>query len=121
MQIVVTAQGSSLDSLVDPRFGRARHFILVSTDSDSFAACDNIQNLNAAQGAGIQAAQTVARLGAQAVLTGHVGPKAFAVLQAAKIAVYTEVGGTVREAIEAFKAGKFQAAQGADVEGHWNS
>lgn len=120
MQIVVTSQGPNLNSPVDPRFGRARHFLLVDTGSGAFTAHDNTQNLNAPQGAGIQAAQAVARLGAAAVLTGHVGPKAFAVLKAANIAVYTGASGSVRDAVAAFQAGKLQAAQAADVEGHWN-
>jgi predicted Fe-Mo cluster-binding NifX family protein len=120
MRLVVTAQGTDLDSAVDPRFGRARHFLLVDTDSGGFIGYDNAQNLNSPQGAGIQAAQAVARLGAEAVLTGHVGPKAFTVLRTAEIAVYTGASGTVREAIDAFKAGSYQAAQAADVEGHWS-
>ena len=120
MHIVITAQGPTLNSPVDPRFGRAKHFLLVDTESDGFIAQDNAQNLNAPQGAGIQAAQTVARLGAEAVLTGHVGPKAFAVLRTANIAVYTGVTGNVRESLDAFKAGKYQPAQSADVEGHWS-
>jgi len=120
MKIVVTAQGPGLDSPVDPRFGRARHFILADTESGAFTAHDNAQNLNAPQGAGIQAAQAVARLGAEAVLTGHVGPKAFAVLKAASIVIYTGANGTVREAIDCLKSGKLQAAKVADVEGHWN-
>jgi predicted Fe-Mo cluster-binding NifX family protein len=120
MKVIVTAQGKDLHSPVDPRFGRARFFLLVDTETDGLIAHDNAQNLNAPQGAGIQAAQTVARLGAEAVLTGHVGPKAFTVLRTANVAVYTGASGTVREAFDAFKAGKFQAAQNADVEGHWN-
>jgi predicted Fe-Mo cluster-binding NifX family protein len=120
MKLIITAQGQNLDSAVDPRFGRARYFLLVDTDAGGFIAHDNAQNLNAPQGAGIQAAQTVARLGPEAVLTGHVGPKAFAVLRTAGIAVYTGATGTVREAIDAFKANKFQAAQSANVEGHWS-
>lgn len=120
MKIVITSQGSNLDSPVDPRFGRARQFVLVDTESGEFTLHDNAQNLNAAQGAGIQAAQAVARLGAEAVLTGHVGPKAFAVLKAANIAIYTGASGTVREALDGFTSGKFQAATTADVEGHWN-
>ena len=75
MKIIITSEGTSLESPVDPRFGRAKHFILVDTDTGEFSSHDNAQNLNAPQGAGIQAAQTVARLGAEAVLTGHVGPR----------------------------------------------
>ena len=83
MKIVITSQGTSLESPVDPRFGRAKHFVLVDTNTGELSAHDNSQNLNAPQGAGIQAAQAVAQLGAEAVLTGHVGPKAFTTLQAA--------------------------------------
>jgi predicted Fe-Mo cluster-binding NifX family protein len=119
MKVLVTAEQASLESPVDPRFGRAKHFILVDTDTGAFSAHDNAQNLNAAQGAGIQAAQTVARLGAETVLTGHVGPKAFTTLQAAKITIYTGVSGTVKEAVEQFKCGRLTLAANADVQGHW--
>ena len=119
MRVVVTSQGTSLDDLVDPRFGRATHFVLVDTDSGEFSGHDNAQNLQAAQGAGIQAAQAVARLGAEAVLTGHVGPKAFATLRAGNLAVYTGVTGTVRDAIKQFQAGQLKLAAQANVEGHW--
>ena len=119
MHVVVTSQGTSLDDLVDPRFGRASHFVLVDTDSGEFSGHDNAQNLQASQGAGIQAAQTVARLGAEAVLTGHVGPKAFATLRAGKVAVYTGITGTVRDALDQFRTGQLQVAATADVEGHW--
>jgi predicted Fe-Mo cluster-binding NifX family protein len=119
MKIIITSEGTSLESQVDPRFGRAKHFILVDTDSGEFSAYDNAQNLNTPQGAGIQAAQTVARLGAEAVLTGHVGPKAFTTLQAANVAVYTGVSGATQDAIERFKSGRLTFAAKADVQGHW--
>jgi len=119
MKIIITSEGTNLESQVDPRFGRAKYFILVDTDSGEFSAHDNAQNLNAPQGAGIQAAQAVARLGAETVLTGHVGPKAFITLQAANIPVYTGVFGTVSEAIDQFKSGRLAPTTKADVEGHW--
>ena len=119
MKIVVTSQGSDLNSSVDPRFGRARNFILVDTDTEEFSVHDNAQNLNAVQGAGIQAGRTVADLGAEAVITGNVGPKAFATLQAANLKIYLGASGTVKEAIEQFKAGQLQDASRANVEGHW--
>ncbi|MBN1588566.1 MAG: NifB/NifX family molybdenum-iron cluster-binding protein [Pirellulales bacterium] len=119
MKIVVTAQGSDLDSPVDPRFGRARYFVVVDTDSGKFSAHDNTQNLNAAQGAGIQAGRTITDLGVEAVLTGNVGPKAFATLQAANIKIYPGATGTVREAVNQFKAGQLTDASKANVQGHW--
>jgi len=119
MKIAVTSQGPEMDSAVDPRFGRAQHFIVVDTDTGQFSAVDNNMNLNAVQGAGIQAGRNVVELAVQAVITGHVGPKAFATLQAGGVNVYTGAAGTVAEAVEQFKAGKLQPTASADVEGHW--
>lgn len=119
MKVAISAQGATLDSPMDPRFGRARCFLLVDSESLAFCAHDNAVNLNAVQGAGIQAAQAVARLGSEAVITGHVGPKALATLEAAGIPVYLVASGTVREAIEAFRAGRLARASQANVQGHW--
>ena len=119
MKIAITAGGWTLDSPVDQRFGRASRFILFDTATREQTAIDNTQALDAAQGAGIQAAETVARAGAECVITGHCGPKAFRALSAAGIKVCTGAAGSVAEAISAFEDGKLTHAQGADVEGHW--
>ena len=119
MRIVVTAQGPGLDSPADPRFGRARYLVLIDTDTDEHSAVDNELNLNAPQGAGIQTGKKVVDLRAQAVLTGHVGPKAFSVLDAGGVAIHTGVSGTVRQALEQFEAGTLHKTQSANVEGHW--
>lgn len=119
MKIVVTATGKTLSSQVDPRFGRAKYFLVIDTDTGVFSVQDNTRNLQAAQGAGIQAAEAVARLDAQAVLTGNAGPKAFRVLNAAGIKVYVTGSVTVEDAVRQFKAGTLPAASSATVEGHW--
>jgi predicted Fe-Mo cluster-binding NifX family protein len=119
MKIAVTSQGPDLDAAVDPRFGRAKCFIVFDTDSGEVSVVDNKQNLNTPQGAGIQAGRNLVELGVQAVLTGHVGPKAFATLQAGDVAIHTGAQGTVAEAIEQFKAGRLKRQESADVEGHW--
>jgi predicted Fe-Mo cluster-binding NifX family protein len=119
MRVAVTSQGPDLNSPVDPRFGRARYFLVVDTDSGEFTAHDNTTNLNAVQGAGIQAGRAVVDLNVGAVLTGHVGPKAFATLEAGGIKAYPGASGTVKEAVEAFKAGRLQHTDKANVEGHW--
>lgn len=119
MKVIVTSQGRELNSPIDPRFGRAKYFIVVDTETGDFSAADNSQNLNAARGAGIQAGKNVVDLGAEAVITGHVGPKAFATLQAGNVAIHTGASGTVADAIEQFKAGTLKQSSAADVEGHW--
>ena len=121
MKLAITSLGETLESPVDQRFGRARFFVLYDTEIEEWSANDNQQNLNAARGAGIQAGQTVVEIGAEAVITGHCGPKAFATLKAGNIDVYTGASGTVQEAIDAFSAGKLQKTGNADVEGHFGS
>ena len=119
MKIAITSQGQDLDSQVAPRFGRAKFFIVVDTEQEGFSVTDNSMNLNAAQGAGIQAGRNVVDLGAEAVITGHVGPKAFATLQAGEVKIYTDATGTVADAIKQFNTGQLEQTNGADVEGHW--
>ena len=119
MKVCITSQGSDLQSPVDPRFGRAAAFVIIDSETGKAEVLDNKQNLQAAQGAGIQAAQKVAGSGAKAVITGHCGPKAFSVLNSAGIQIYTGASGTVSEAFEDWKAGKLKKAGSADVEGHW--
>jgi predicted Fe-Mo cluster-binding NifX family protein len=73
---------------------------------------------SAAGGAGIQAAQFIVERGAQAVLTGNVGPNAFDVFRAADVPVYLSGEGTVRQVVEAYKAGQLSDAGGANVQAH---
>ncbi len=119
MKICITAQGPEADSPVDPRFGRAKLFRVVDTDTGQSESIDNVQNLQAAQGAGIQSARRCVELGVQAVITGNVGPKAFSVLQGEGIAVYTGASGTVDQALVQFGQGQLARADGATVRGHW--
>jgi predicted Fe-Mo cluster-binding NifX family protein len=119
MKLAVTSSGDALESTVDQRFGRAAWIVVYDTASRQSTAVDNSRGMDAAQGAGIQAAEAVSRLGAECLITGHCGPKAFRALAAAGIKVYTGAGGTVAEAIAAFESGKLAQAAAADVEGHW--
>ncbi len=119
MKIVFTTSGDDLGAPLDTRFGRAPKFLVYDLEAGTFETVDNRQNLNAAQGAGIQSAETVARLGAKALVTGHCGPNAFRVLTAAGIKVFTAETATVAEALKKYRAGELVEAGSADVEGHW--
>jgi predicted Fe-Mo cluster-binding NifX family protein len=119
MKVIVTAQHAAWDALVDPRFGRARTFVLIDTESRELTEIANTQALDAAQGAGVQAAALVCRAGAEAIVTGHCGPKAFGALVAGKVKVFTGAEGTVADAVAKLIAGSLQEASAADVAGHW--
>ena len=113
-KICITSQGDTLDSQVDPRFGRCQYFIIVDTDTLKFEAIKN-PNIEAMGGAGIQSGQFVAAKQVKAVLTGNVGPNAFQTLQAAGIDVITGIACSVKEAIEKYKKGDFKPNQGPSV------
>lgn len=119
MRIAISSQGDTLESTVDPRFGRASVFLIVDTENMAFETIKNAQNLNLAQGAGIQAAQNVLQHKPQAVLTGNCGPKAFKVLRAGGVEVVVGVQGKILDAVKAYVAGEYTSAGEANVEGHW--
>lgn len=119
MKIAITSSGKDLDNEIDLRFGRAKGFIIYDLENSSYEFIDNVQNLEASQGAGIQAAQNVVNKNVEAVITGHCGPKAFKVLSTSDVKIYTVETGKINEIIEKFKNGELQEASSADVEGHW--
>ncbi|RLB08230.1 MAG: dinitrogenase iron-molybdenum cofactor biosynthesis protein [Deltaproteobacteria bacterium] len=117
MKIVITSTGNTLDSPIDPRFGRCQFFIFVDPDTMDFEAVEN-QAMMAAGGAGPQAAQFVTDKGAEAIITGNVGPNAASSLAAAGLKIYVGATGTVRETINRFKTGQLQEVTQATVGPH---
>ncbi|MGA7876955.1 MAG: DUF134 domain-containing protein [Desulfoferrobacter sp.] len=117
-KIAITSEGPTLDDRIDPRFGRAAGFVVVDLETMDTHYIDNGQSQVMAQGAGIQAAELIARSGANCVLTGYVGPKAFHALSAAGIKIGQNLEGiTVREAVDRFKNGEVEIAEGPNREG----
>ena len=120
MKIAITSTGKTLDSQVDPRFGRASYFIIVDTETMDFKVIEN-ENVAAAGGAGVSSAKLVIDAGAEAVLTGNCGPNAHRVLTAAGVKLYTQLTGTVSEALELFKSGRLTEATDPNVQAHFGS
>ena len=117
MRIVVSAQGDNLDALASPVFGRCPVYIFVDSETMQFEAVPN-PAMSQGGGAGIQAAQFVVNQGAQAVLTGNLGPNAFDVFQAANVPAFLVPEGTVRQAVDAYNMGRLQPMGGANVAAH---
>jgi predicted Fe-Mo cluster-binding NifX family protein len=119
VKLAITAMGPDLTSAIDRRFGRARYLLIVDTPARTVQALENRAGMDATQGAGVQAAQTVINNKAAMVITGHCGPKAFRALNAAGVQVCLTEDGTVEDAINRFEAGGLKVAHAADVDGHW--
>jgi len=118
-KVAVSCEGPDLDERIDSRFGRAAGFMIVDSETFKFEYLDNGGSQAMARGAGIQAAENVARSGAKVVLTGYVGPKAFQTLQAAGVRIVQNLEDmTVREAVERYKTGQIEIAQEPNSPGH---
>ena len=113
MKIAVTTSGTDLDSPFETRFGRSPGFVVFDTESGEAVAVDNGAGASAGHGAGPRAAEAIAGAGAEVVLTGNCGPKAYQALRAAGIKVFVGSASTVRDAIEKFQAGQMQEFTGA--------
>lgn len=111
--MAISAEGPSMESRADPRFGRCAYFVIVDTETGSYEAVPN-SAAQAAGGAGIRAAEILARKGVEAVATGNVGPNAVASLEAAGITIYLGAIGTVQETLQAFREGRLALSRQAN-------
>jgi predicted Fe-Mo cluster-binding NifX family protein len=117
MKVAVSSNGAGLDAEASPVFGRCPTYVFVDPESMEAESVDN-PAMNAAGGAGIQAAQFIVERGAEAVISGNLGPNAFDVFESAGVPVYLFGGGSVRQAIEAHKGGQLSQAGTANVQAH---
>ncbi|MGB9794300.1 NifB/NifX family molybdenum-iron cluster-binding protein [Caldisericum exile] len=105
MIVAITSSGNTLDSIVDPRFGRCPYFIIVDTDTMQFKVIEN-SGMGRQGGAGVNAAQLLVDEGVQVLISDNVGPNAEQALKSVGIRIITGVSGTVREVIEKLKRGE---------------
>lgn len=111
MKIAISSEGETLKSNIDPRFGRARGFVIYNLENDDFVYIDNEQNLAAAQGAGIQTAQNIVDNNVDAIITGYCGPKAYKVLEEAEVKIFITEKDTVENVVKKFKKNELQEQQ----------
>ena len=120
MKLCISSTKNDLEASADPRFGRCQYFLFVDTGTMNFEAAGN-PAFTAGGGAGIQAAQLVVNKGADAVITGNVGPNAFQALQAAGVKIITGAQGPVRDVVERFNKGEYEYAASPSVETHYGA
>jgi predicted Fe-Mo cluster-binding NifX family protein len=103
IKICITSKGKDLGAEVDPKFGRARYFIIVDPNTMEFEVIEN-PNVEAMHGAGIQTAQLISSKNVGTVLTGNCGPNAQRVLQSSGIKVITGISGKVEDVLSKHKS-----------------
>jgi len=118
MQIAISLQeNNGLDSAVSPIFGRCPYFMLYDTETGTFQIKKNSAK-SAAGGAGVQAAQMVVNEGAQAVISGNLGPKAHSVLASAQIKIFQCESGNAKTALEQFQQQALSSLSGPSAPMH---
>lgn len=106
-------ENDGLDSRVCAHFGSAPFFLIVDSDTE---ACEVITNTGAHHAHGM--CQPLALLEGRevdGVVVGGIGRGALFKLQAGNIGVYLSQYSTVRETVDAHKAGALQPVSPADV------
>ncbi|MBU4487128.1 MAG: NifB/NifX family molybdenum-iron cluster-binding protein [Candidatus Delongbacteria bacterium] len=110
MKIAFTTTGNGWDSEMDPRFGRAKYFVILDEDSGKLESIDNSSVSEHAHGAGPMTAQLIIEKNVNILITGNgAGGNAARVLEAAGIRSFIGATNmTAKEAYEAYKEGKLQ-------------
>jgi predicted Fe-Mo cluster-binding NifX family protein len=115
MKIAVSTKGPTLDSQLDPRFGRTTGFILYDSDSGVITYLDNASQGNQSSKPGITSAKMIVDEGADKLITGQMGPNAARVLERADVRSYYCSEGSVQEAIHALEQNQLRELSGKDV------
>jgi len=107
MRIAISTGGQDLDKFIDDRFGRCPYFMFCdSDDPQNTAVFKENPALSGTGGAGIAAAEYMAKEKVEVLITGSLGPNALRVIKVANIPAYTASESmTLREAILAWKEG----------------
>ena len=119
MKICISSSGPTLNSPVDPRFGRSLYFLIIDEKTEKLEAVPNPAQ-SAWQGAGIAAAQGVINKGVKVLITGNIGPNAFGVLSNSGVKIYSGVFNmNAKQALEMYKSGELQEGIEPNAPGHF--
>lgn len=118
MKVCFSIGSPIISAELDPRFGRAAYFLIYDPDLGEQQIIVN-PALEAAGGAGIQAAQFVVSRGCGAVVSGDFGPNAYEALEAAGVKMYLSGNcNTVPEALNGLASGRLELLAAPTVAGH---
>ena len=103
MKIAVSSTGNSKESLLSSQFGRCPYFAIYDTENLKYEIITNNAH-DLPNGAGPKAVECIATIGAEVIITGHVGDKAEAALNSAKIKMETGYKNdiTIEEAVSQY-------------------
>lgn len=102
--------GNSWNTMMDPRFGRAGHFLIYDEEKDELNHFDNHEATQDAHGAGPKTAQKLYEYRPDVLVTGNgPGNNAATILKKTGMKIYIGAGEmTVRQAYEAYQKKKLK-------------
>jgi predicted Fe-Mo cluster-binding NifX family protein len=105
MKIAFTTKGNSMDSEIDPRFGRTQYILVYDTELESTDVIDNTDTASEGHGAGPKTAQRLLETEAEVLITGNgPGGNAASVLNRKGIKILVGAAGiSAMQALEKFK------------------
>ncbi|MGQ9631289.1 MAG: NifB/NifX family molybdenum-iron cluster-binding protein [bacterium] len=113
MKVCVPTMGNrGLDELVSQHFGRGETFTFVDTETGTVRVIDNTGEHHSGA---LTPAQIIAQEGAEVVLCSGLGRRAIGIFEENGIEVFIGAGGTVRDAISAWKSGSLEEATDANA------
>ncbi len=94
MKIAISATGKGIDNDVDVRFGRCPYFLIIEIENEAIKNSKAIENTAVQQshGAGVSAAELVAKENVDAIITDNMGPRAFDVFRQFGIPIFKSDG-----------------------------
>lgn len=110
MRIAFTANGTTWDSMIDPRFGRTEFIVVYDVETKELTTLDNSATQEEAHGAGTATVQKLYDLKPDVLVTGNgPGENAAAALKHLNIQIFVNAHNmTLKQAYESYKSGKLK-------------
>ena len=105
---IASEDDRGLDAQVSAHFGRCPAYALVELDGEDVVAHRFVKNPHVGQHQPGQMPRFIRSLGADVILAGGMGPMAVNLFHGFGMDVATGVSGTIRDAVEAYTAGKLK-------------
>lgn len=107
MKIGISCTGKKLEDLMDVRFGRCEYFQIHDTESAQVKVLEN-EGKSSGGGAGIAAAQQIINEDVDAIITGHLGPNAFEIIEKSGVKVYKCESISIKLVLQKYKNNELQ-------------
>lgn len=102
MKVLITSVGKDIKDNFDQKFGRCEYFQIIDTETNDIKVVEN-EGKKADHGAGTGASQQAIDENVDVIITGHLGPNAFQILDSSDIKLLSAKTGTVEEVLDQYK------------------